>query len=205
MIFEEYWGEDPDPGKITAKHAWNAGQAAEREKYAELIAAAEAVLSQMVVEIESTGQLMEWHTIACDVLERMNNENFEIESTLEQALKLVSKYHARKTVLVDWEKSVIKDIEARLAEDDEEPYAWVAIHDHHGFDALYFDKQEAVDDGHSFVWPLYRHPPPARKLTDEEIFEVVREASRGSALMRDGSTSLRIARAIERRINGAET
>ena len=54
--------------------AWNAGQAAEREKYAELIAAAEAVLSQMVVEIESTGQLMEWHTIACDVLERVKNE-----------------------------------------------------------------------------------------------------------------------------------
>ena len=32
MTFEEYWGEDPAPGKITAKHAWNAGQAAERER-----------------------------------------------------------------------------------------------------------------------------------------------------------------------------
>ena len=32
MTFEEYWGEDRDPGKITAKHAWNAGQAAERER-----------------------------------------------------------------------------------------------------------------------------------------------------------------------------
>ncbi len=32
MTFEEYWGEDPDPGKITAKHAWNAGQAAERAR-----------------------------------------------------------------------------------------------------------------------------------------------------------------------------
>jgi len=38
---------------------------------------------------------------------------------LEQALKLVSKYHARKTVLVDWEKSVIEAISARLAEDDQ--------------------------------------------------------------------------------------
>jgi hypothetical protein len=46
MTFEEYWGEDPDPGKITAKHAWNAGQAAEREKYAALIAAAEAVIER---------------------------------------------------------------------------------------------------------------------------------------------------------------
>ena len=102
MTFEEYWGEDPDPGKITAKHAWNAGQAAEREKYADLIAAAEAVVD----------------------------------------------------------------------EDDKEPYAWVAIHDHHGFDALYFDRQEAVDDGHSFVWPLYRHPQPKARLTDEEISQV---------------------------------
>ena len=91
---------------------------------------------------------------------------------LEQALKLVAKYHARKTVLVDWEKSVIEAISARLAEDDEEPYAWVAIHDHHGFDALYFDRQEAVDDGHSFVWPLYRHPQPKARLTDEEISQV---------------------------------
>ena len=32
MTFEEYWGEDPDPGKITAKHAWNAAQQAELER-----------------------------------------------------------------------------------------------------------------------------------------------------------------------------
>ena len=102
---------------------------------------------------------------------------------LEQALKLVSKYHARETILVEWEKSVIKDIKARLAEDDEKPYAWVAIHDHHGFDALYFDKQEAIDDGHSFVEPLYRHPQTKARLTDEarELFD-----------------------SIERRINGEE-
>jgi len=94
---------------------------------------------------------------------------------LEQALKLVAKYHARETVLVDWEKSVIEAIKARLSEDDEEPYAWVAIHDHHGFDALYFDRQEAVDDGHSFVWPLYRHPQTKVRLADEEIEEIHRE------------------------------
>ena len=38
---------------------------------------------------------------------------------LEQALKLVAKYHARKTVLLDWEKSVIEAIRARLAENDQ--------------------------------------------------------------------------------------
>ena len=35
---------------------------------------------------------------------------------LEQALKLVSKYHARETILVEWEKSVIEAIKARLNE-----------------------------------------------------------------------------------------
>ena len=72
-----------------------------------------------------------------------------------------------------------------------EPVAWI---DHEG--GLYHYKL------YETYLPLYRHPPHKRKLTDEEIFEVVREASRGSALMRDGSTSLRIARAIERVING---
>jgi len=77
MTFEDWWASEyrGHTGQGYAKRAWEAAQAAEREKYAELITAAEAVLSQMVVEIESTGQLMEWHTIACDVLERMKNEN----------------------------------------------------------------------------------------------------------------------------------
>ena len=34
-------------------------------------------------------------------------------------------------------------------------------------------------------------------LTEQEITEIVREAARGSATRRDGSTSQRIARAIE--------
>lgn len=32
MTFEEYWGDDPTPGKLTAKHAWAAGQKEERER-----------------------------------------------------------------------------------------------------------------------------------------------------------------------------
>ena len=44
---------------------------------------------------------------------------------------------------------------------------------------------------------LYITPPQRNPLTDEEIAAIVREASRGSAIRRDGSTSLRIARAIE--------
>jgi hypothetical protein len=42
-------------------------------------------------------------------------------------------------------------------------------------------------------------PPKAQRqpLTDEQISTIVREAARGSAIKRDGSTSQRIARAIE--------
>ena len=37
-------------------------------------------------------------------------------------------------------------------------------------------------------------------LTEQEIAEIVREAARGSATRRDGSTSLRIARDIEAKV-----
>jgi len=40
-------------------------------------------------------------------------------------------------------------------------------------------------------------PQQRKPLTDEQIVAIVREASRGSAIRRDGSTSMRIARAIE--------
>ena len=45
--------------------------------------------------------------------------------------------------------------------------------------------------------PLYTRPQPRKPLMDEQIVAIVREASRNSAIMRNGSTSLRIARAIE--------
>ena len=32
MTFEDYWGRYPEPDKVAAEHAWNAGQAAEREQ-----------------------------------------------------------------------------------------------------------------------------------------------------------------------------
>jgi len=45
--------------------------------------------------------------------------------------------------------------------------------------------------------PLYTTPQYRKPLTDEQIVAIVREASHGSAIRRDGSTSMRIARAIE--------
>lgn len=45
--------------------------------------------------------------------------------------------------------------------------------------------------------PFYTTPPQRKPLSDEEITTIVREAAKGSAIRRDGSTSHRIARAIE--------
>ena len=64
MTFEEYWGEDPDPGKITAKHAWNAGQAAERER-----------ITRIVDEVGVQGNHDEWFDCCDTIRERLKNEN----------------------------------------------------------------------------------------------------------------------------------
>ena len=64
MTFEEYWGEDPDPGKITAKHAWNAGQAAERER-----------ITRIVDEVGVQGNHDEWFDCCDTIRERLKNES----------------------------------------------------------------------------------------------------------------------------------
>ena len=68
--------------------------------------------------------------------------------------------------------------------------------------AFYLPDQigSAYKDNALTVTPLYAAPvaaPVAQPLTDEQITNIVREAARGSAIRRDGSTSHRIARAIE--------
>ena len=92
-------------------------------------------------------------------------------------------------------------------ESSDEPVAWLGLLDDFClYNKLYFDKQDALDDGHSFVEPLYRHPPPARKMTDEEITEIM--LANGFTI-KDGCDKLKpyvfqAVRAIERRINGEE-
>jgi hypothetical protein len=54
--------------------------------------------------------------------------------------------------------------------------------------------KRAYDGIHTCTPP---HEPAAQPLTNEQIGSIVRKASYGSALRRDGSTSHRIARAIE--------
>lgn len=90
-----------------------------------------------------------------------------------------------------------------------EPVAWIR-HDWCGSGEriLTFDgpphPKPIRDEVVNPVWtPLYTAPPPAAQpvrqpLTDEQIKAIVREAAEGAALRRDGGTSLRIARAIER-------
>ena len=62
-----------------------------------------------------------------------------------------------------------------------------------------------IDSGSGSDWqtrekgaePLYTKPQTRKPLTDEQIVAIVREASHGSVIRREGSTSMRIARAIE--------
>ena len=71
---------------------------------------------------------------------------------LEQALTLVARYHARGTLLVDWEKSVIKAISARLAEDDDEPVGYITYIEDAG---ILFTQDEPE---HGVYEPVYARP-----------------------------------------------
>ena len=45
-------------------------------------------------------------------------------------------------------------------------------------------------------WAQEQTAPPLREMSDEEINAIVREASKGAATRRDGTTATRIARAV---------
>lgn len=53
----------------------------------------------------------------------------------------------------------------------DEPFCYVALGTDHD-DQLYWDKQQAIDDGYAFVEPLYRHPRQPVRLSDEEILTI---------------------------------
>ena len=69
------------------------------------------------------------------------------------------------------------------------------------YEAMQYGWDQAIDRvAECLPEILYTAPPAAavsEPLTDEQITAIVREASKGSAIRRDGSTSMRIARAIE--------
>lgn len=92
--------------------------------------------------------------------------------------------------------------------EEQEPVAWL-LYIGDSPDWSYADCEEDADfygkqSGLPYVKkPLYASPVTQRpRLTEEEILKIVRDASRGSATRRDGTTSMRIARAIEAKVRG---
>lgn len=99
-------------------------------------------------------------------------------------------------------KKAINNIGERLAESEDEPFCYVALGTNSD-DQLYWDKQQAMDDGYAFVEPVYRRPPrqPVR-LSDEKIREIF--ISNGFTI-KDGHSDLKsyvfnAARAIEKAV-----
>lgn len=68
-------------------------------------------------------------------------------------------------------KKAINNIGARLAESEDEPFCYVALGTDRD-DHLYWDRQQAMDDGYAFVEPLYRRPP--RQTGLDQLLERIR-------------------------------
>jgi hypothetical protein len=130
----------------------------------------------------------------------------KIETTLRQAAKqALEEYDRHSPLAVVMEElraalaeealqrltDVHQEIEAALEQPEQEPYAEQSR------------RVEQETQGRMRINPVtgdvgIGSPPTRRKpLTDAEIAAIVREAAKGSAIKRDGSTSERIARAIE--------
>lgn len=90
---------------------------------------------------------------------------------LEQALEALGGVYAggAQGKLMD---AVTEAIEARLAENDDEPVLWVDTDDNGD---LYWDEDRMASDTPVYFdnpIPLYRRPLPMARLTDEEISQV---------------------------------
>lgn len=60
MTFEDYWGDEPRHGVITAREAWNAGQKAERER-----------IKRIVQEVNTQVDHNIWASCVNEILERI--------------------------------------------------------------------------------------------------------------------------------------
>ena len=86
-------------------------------------------------------------------------------------------------------------------ERSEEPVAWLTDDGH-----IFMSRELASIGVKNGPYPLYRRPPPKRKLTDEEITEIMLD---NGFTIKEGCDGLKpyvfqAVRAIERRINGEE-
>ena len=133
---------------------------------------------------------------------KMLVESLEARIASHEKTRL-SYQEARDTLESERECNAILTEELEGQESSDEPVAWLGRCGCRGLcdEELYFDKQAAIDDGHDFIEPLYRHPPRARKLTDKTIDDVINKHRFAYGVDANAYT---FARAIERRINGEE-
>jgi len=88
-------------------------------------------------------------------------------------------------------------LRAALEQEEQEPFGYIWPTGRHPE----FRYTQQMRDGVAGM-PLYTHPPRREwvSLTEEEIATITKESARGSAIRRDGTTSHRIARAIEAKL-----
>lgn len=94
-------------------------------------------------------------------------------------------------------RKLLIELEAAPAQAEPVAWQWRRKGDPWSLEKTFFSEVFATTDD-SEVRPLYAAPQPTRgPLTEAESAQIVREASRGAATRRDGTTSTRIIRAVE--------
>jgi len=144
----------------------------------------------------SNREIMQQALEALELPEGLNNHEERVLGQACAALRAALAEDALQRLT-----DVQQEMEAALAEQEQQPVEWLTGCPECGMDGgcdcpsgtWNPPEQEPVVD-----CPRCGHCCPQRKpLTGEEIAAIVREAAKGSAIKRDGSTSERIARAIE--------
>ena len=93
-------------------------------------------------------------------------------------------------------ENAIASLQAAMEQPEQEPVAWM-VYTLDGNSVCVTDDPADFTDGHRAL-PLYTHPPRRawRGLTEEEVNDCIKYPGR-SLFARDGTTSQRIARAVE--------
>ena len=140
----------------------------------------------------------------------MNEQKIRIKQYEQAANEKVSlggiKWERKWDVCVQCDSREEADrVRASLtAQPEQEPVAHLWQHSETGRTRIVMPDQIITAEANWFVvGPLYLGTPPRREwvgLTEAEIAEITREAARGAATRRDGTTSQRISRAIEAKL-----
>jgi hypothetical protein len=124
----------------------------------------------------------------------------DLKAAAQQALEFVE-FLWREVLLNDWAEAKREETELSLRAaleqpEQAEPVAWM-VYTLDGNSVCVTDDPADFTDGHRAL-PLYTHPPRRawRGLTEEEVNDCIKYPGR-SLFARDGTTSQRIARAVE--------